>query len=95
MIPHAERLIGRRITRCPPCLRLPAAQGVPSEREPDDRRMRVLVAHNPRLPTTPAWHRFRLMRDDMTVRQYLTRGGRRGDIRLAVARGWIALEGKP
>jgi hypothetical protein len=89
----AEALVGRPIYRAPRTA-LPAAPPPrgDSARTGDERRVTRVVGHNPRLPSTPAWHRHRIFRPGMTVRQFLTRGGRRGDVRLAVRRGWVELE---
>lgn len=89
----AEFLVGRRFTICRPCLRPSAPLYLGDERHPDRRRV-TYVARNPRLPTTMAFYRFAILREGMTIQQFLVRGGRRGDVRLALQRGWIQLEGR-
>lgn len=100
----AEALIGRPVKRCPPsligaCPELSIyaqAQWVLSLLGPetgansDGRRVTRLI-QNPRLPTTPSWGRFRLLKIGMTVGQFLVRGGTRKDVRLWVREGSIEL----
>lgn len=94
LLREAELLVGRRVTRCPPCLRPTAPPpDRPDERHPDARRVRVLAPDNPRHPSTGAYYRFAIFRSGMTVQQFLTRGGTRRDVRAAVRRGWIELSG--
>jgi hypothetical protein len=70
-----EKIFGRPVTVCPPCL-----QGTPVTfpRRPgndgDNRRI-LHVAHNTRYITTPAYQRYAMLRPGMTVRAYLTRVG--------------------
>jgi hypothetical protein len=85
LIPEVEVLIGKPIQRVPGfshCVPLPV---VPRVETPDDRRV-VSVVRNPRLPTTPSFHRFQLFRPGVTIRSLLKRGVTRRDIREA-ARG--------
>src|SRR4051812_42883079 len=49
----AEALVGRRIYRCPPCLRASAPMNISDPSTPDQRRI-TFVSRNPRLPTTGA-----------------------------------------
>lgn len=87
----AEWLIGRPITRCPPCLRpLGPPIGLGDVRSPDERRI-TFVEQNPRLPTTGAFYRYAIFRVGMTVQSFLMRGGQRRDVRVAQRRGWIQL----
>jgi len=92
-LPAAEHLVGKPITRVPTLRSLS-----PPLRSPDDstldRRTITRVEPNPRLPTTPAWSRYRLFRVGRTLGEFLLRGGRRGDVRLALRRGWISVEGE-
>lgn len=87
----ASALIGRRVpTVCPPALREAPQRRMAADEE-DDLLDRVIVSvePNPRLPTTPAWHRYREFRVGRTLRSCLTRGVTRRDVRGAVRRGWI------
>jgi hypothetical protein len=97
-----SRILGRPITVCPPCLSRyheefhpHATQITPARpRHPDERRI-LRVSPNARLPTTPAFQRFRLLRVGMTIRSYLSRVGvDRGkrDLREWTAEGSIELE---
>lgn len=90
LLPEVEALIGRPIVRGPP----PITGYVPGpcehrERGPDDRRV-THVARNPRLPTTPAFQRFREFRPGVTISSLLRRGVTRRDIREAVSNDWVA-----
>lgn len=95
LLVQVTRLVGRPIQVYAPTSRalLGGPRGVPviDSRGPDDRRVRE-CARNPRLPTTPAFHRFRLFRPGITIREFLARGGRRSDVRLALKKRWIKLE---
>lgn len=95
-LPHfmqcAEGLMGRAIRHCPPCLRLPYAQMEFPDPEGEEARRLTFVARNPRLPTTDAFYRYRVMKTGMTVQQCLVRGAKKRDIRLALRKGWIRLE---
>lgn len=95
-----EALIGRPITRCPPGLRarpLPYPEAAP--RRGDERlvtRVRepgaTTPAGRPQLLTTDLYRRLALVRVGLSVQQLLTRGVRRGDIRIAERRGLLELE---
>lgn len=93
---YAETLVGRRIAHCPPALRLlapfPMSAERPDERSPDDRRCTFVMTKNPRKGGTRAHARFRMWRAGMSVQQYITRGGTRRDVRVALHHGWIRLE---
>jgi hypothetical protein len=92
-------LLGHPVTVCPPCLSRYREEFHPTHpsaraRHPDDRRV-LHVDRNPRLPTTPAFDRFRILRPGMSLRTYLTRVGTergRRDIRAWVAEGSVVLE---
>lgn len=89
-LPEVEALIGHPIKRGPP----PITGYVPGPCErrepgPDDRRV-TRVARNPRLPTTPAFQRFREFRPGVTISSLLRRGVTRKDIREAVNNDWVA-----
>lgn len=77
----AEMLIGRAIEALPAreCLPLPPLPR--AEMTPDDRIMVLRVGPNPRLPTTPAFQRFKEFRPGRSVAQLLKRGVTRKDIR--------------
>lgn len=90
----AEAMVGRRILRCPPCLRGLAPPPERLNRDAEDRDLRKItwVARNERLPTTGAWYRFRIFRPGMTISSFLCRGGRRRDVSHAIRRGLIRVE---
>ena len=88
----AEALLGRPITRCPPgARRTPERVGLQAGidqvlriiglHDTSDLRRFAWVAQNTQLPTTPSWHRFRLLYVGMTVGQFVARGGYRRDVR--------------
>lgn len=62
----------------------------PADPSSDDRRV-TAVAPNPRLPTTPAFQRYRLIKVGMTIGQLIRRGVTRKDILEAVRAGWVSL----
>jgi hypothetical protein len=84
----AVRLVGRPISLFPPAkgLRLAAPPPI-AALGPDDRRV-LRAARNPRLPTTPAFQRFRLLKPGVSIREFLSRGGKRRDIRYALRHGY-------
>jgi hypothetical protein len=88
----AEALVGKPITHFPPCLRIPASQM--EFMDPVGRERMVIrnIKPNPRLPTTMAFHRYKVFREGMTVQQALVRGAKKRDIRLAERKGWVQLE---
>lgn len=49
----------------------------------------VFVARNPRLPTTPAFQRFKEFQVGRTAEQLLRRGVTHRDIREATRAGWV------
>jgi hypothetical protein len=88
----AEALVGRPIVRLPPVMPKPLPKLPPPPETPlADRRKVLAVAPNPRLPTTPAFHRYREVRVGRTVAQLLRRGVTRKDVREAVRNGWVRL----
>ena len=88
----AEALVGRPIYKLPPqTVRELPKTPAPPEVPPADRRVILEVAPNPRLPTTPAFQRYRLFRRGSTVAQVLMRGVTRKDLREATRGGWIRL----
>lgn len=91
----AEVMVGRRIRRCPPCLRVlpPPKQDRGDSTRPKDERRILTVVENPRLPGSPAHARFTLLRPGRTVEQCLARGMTRRDFRMALDYGWVQLEG--
>lgn len=70
------------------------ATGRKSEKAPLDAVIRVLVAKNPKHPTSAAGKRFDLYKKDMTVAQFLKAGGWRADLRWDLRQGFIEV-GKP
>lgn len=84
----AVRLVGQPIKLYPPAkgLRLTAPPSI-AALGPDDRRV-MRAARNPRLPTTPAFQRFRLLKPGVSIREFLSRGGKRRDIRYALRHGY-------
>jgi hypothetical protein len=96
MIEATELVLGRPITVCPPALsmRLKIWHARPMVERMDkgpDARVIVKVAPNPRLPTTNAWQRYRVLRVGLTVGQAIRRGVLRRDIRQCLDYGWISL----
>lgn len=84
-----ESLVGRRITVA--AMRRVEPPPQRAEREPDDRRV-LRVIRNTRLPATRAYSRMSLARAGMTVRQLLSRGVTRRDLRIARRRGELEME---
>ena len=102
----AETLMGCPIKRCPTGLRnAPPEKSLyaraqwalgllgPEPTPPSDLRRVVMLARNPRLPTTPSFQRFRLLKIGMTVAQFLSRGGSRRDVREWTREGSVVLSG--
>ena len=91
----AVRLVGKPIQVFPQAkgLRLVAPPPI-SSLGPDDRRV-IRASRNPRLPTTPAFQRFRLLKPGVSIREFLSRGGKRRDIRYALKRKLIKLSRLP
>lgn len=90
LIPEVEALIGHPITKCPGFKYKPLPILPRPEPGPDDRRVKTVV-RNPRLPTTPAFQRFQLIRPGVTLASLLRRGLTRRDIREALREGWMEL----
>lgn len=51
-----------------------------------------LVSENPKRKGSHAWHRFNLYRLGMTIAEYVTLGGRPGDINYDVMHGLISVQ---
>jgi hypothetical protein len=98
-----ERLLGRPIHRCPPCVQrarapLPARRCAALQRHPDDRVIVVLAQPQARRPDgrrallgTPLYQRLAQLRSGITVRAALATGARREDFRIAQRRGYVEL----
>lgn len=54
--------------------------------------IKVLVESNPKRKGTLAYTRFELYRSGMTVAEYITAGGRTGDVNHDVTEGYIELQ---
>lgn len=86
---EAETLIGRPVMRCPPDPRLHPKPYPQRLRTEDERTVVVTVAHNPRLPTTPSFQRYKAFRKGASVAQLIKRGVTRKDLREARQAGWV------
>lgn len=92
--PSAEALAGVPIKVVPGFDKvrpLPVASPRPMDQEALDLRRVIWVARNPRLPTSPAFQRFKQIRVGRTVQQCLTRGVTRRDLREALGHEWVKL----
>lgn len=87
----AEHVIGRRVTKWRALWRPYVPVVVLDEVRPDNRKIVLTSPANPRKRKTRAHYRHAIMRDGMTVQQFVARGGQRRDVRLAVQNGWIQL----
>lgn len=87
----AEALVGRRVLRCPPCLRGLAPGFHQTEDAPpeDQRRVTWISEHPGRIGG--ARYRHAIFRVGMTIEQFMVRGGQRRDVRIALRRGLIRL----
>jgi hypothetical protein len=94
----AEALVGKKIVRCPPCLR-GAKRRPPAARLEGDDRLVVRVREpqstertgKRRLLGSPLYERIARARVGMSVGSLLGRGLRRKDVRIAVKRGYVEL----
>lgn len=59
---------------------------------PLDRRISYVCPGNPRQPQTDAYLRWRDVRPGRTLRELVTRGHKKRDLRHALKRGWIQVE---
>lgn len=86
-----EKILGKPIKRLPPDPRLkPAPHAICPHKKPG-KRVRYICPENPRLPTTPAWHRYRLIRRGMHVDDLLRRGVKKRDITKLTRIGFLEL----
>ena len=88
-----SRLVGHPIVVCPPCLSRRFAKAPP--RRLARHEMKVTWTAEPsKLTAQPRGlgDRLRHLRPGMTLAQYRARGGRRRDLRVALARGLIRVE---
>lgn len=86
----AERMMGQRITRCPPFLG-PHYMPLANPDSTDADRRRILRVDREAVGRCRN-HRMSILREGMSVDSFLARGGLRRDIGRAVKRGWIELE---
>ena len=56
---------------------------------PDDAQLEWLIAGNPKPIGSPAWERFEKSFGALTVAEYKARGGRAGDLRADINRGFV------
>jgi hypothetical protein len=94
----AEKLVGRRIVRCPPALVRLASGNIkssPGALDPDYRRVKYIQPTEMRrdaLPGTPLHAKLnRHCKPGVTVKSLLSRGLNRRDIRTAERKGWLEL----
>ena len=102
---YAVHICGKDITKCPSFLAMCALPlpVTPQLRVGDDRRVVRVKSHKivsivnslekSTLTSTPLHDRMRLVRAGLTVKQLLTRGVTRRDLRIAQRRKWVVLEG--
>lgn len=89
---EAEDLAGCPIQYGRPARYRPLPPYVPPPNiHPLDDKVIVQLAPNPRLPTTDAWYRYRLLKPGQTVAQAIRRGVTRRDIREAIQNNWVTL----
>lgn len=88
-IEEAEQLAGVPIQYGPKLTLGPPPQAVLALVKSEDSRRITRLCPNPRLPTTPAWARFRVLRVGMTLGQAYLRGVTRKDIREALRKKWV------
>jgi hypothetical protein len=97
-----EKLWGRRITVLPPQQRYRTrnqildnllAQIESRKGEHRDTRKFRCVVPNPRRPSSELGQRYALIREGMTVGEYLNRGGRLRDLNKGLRRNHFTLEG--
>ena len=72
------------------CRRL--GKSVQYTRRIDHRVIKTIIDYNPKSPNTKSFDRFALYRVGMTVSEYISIGGRMGDIRNDVDRGYIVVD---
>jgi hypothetical protein len=84
----AEVIVGRPISRCPPCI--PPWPPKPVQRAPTPRVVRV--GDNPHYPSSSPHHRFSQVKVGMTLDQLARRGISRRDIREWVKAEVVAVE---
>jgi hypothetical protein len=91
LIAAAEALVGHPIVHLPPqpSPPLPRPVDVVHIDTGADARRVLRKAPNPRLPTTPSFQRYRLVRVGLTVGQLIRRGVTRKDIREFIANEWV------
>jgi len=90
-VQHAEILIGRCITHCPPAFKWRPLPVNVLDRKIVDARQVVRVLQNPRHKSgRPGWLRhYHLFKVGLSVTQLLRRGVTTNDLRLVTRRGWV------
>src|SRR5690606_17630932 len=81
-----EKIVGKPITVCPPCLSATGRRPPASRLDRHD--MTITWVGENKFSGARA-HRFSLLRPGMTLSQYRARGGRRRDIRAALSLGVV------
>lgn len=85
--PHAEKMLGLRVTQCPAAI--PPWPPRPARREARGPSVQSVRQPNPCLPTTDAHRRFALVRVGMTKDKLLAKGVTVRDLRVWQQRGWM------
>lgn len=89
LVAAAEALAGVRVTRLPPAVPQYPPLPVAARDHGPDARIILHVVRNPRLPTTPSFHRFQAFRPGHTIGYALRHGATRKDLREALRAGWL------
>lgn len=93
---HVEALVGKPILIGPPCLLIYRTNGKPTvvgSEVPDDRKILWVCPTNPRLTNTEAHLRWKIFRVGRSIAQVKARGATKRDVRRAIRKGWIRVEG--
>lgn len=92
MVEQVTVLTGVEVQHCPPWMPPDRPAPVSGPAREGDRRRFTHVGANPRLPTTPAFQRYKHFKVGRTVADFLRRGGTRKDLREALRAGWVEME---